>query len=93
MLPTKWITEGYPGVIIEAYNVGIPVVATPMGAIPEIVQDGVTGFLTPVGDAHMLAQTIKKFNVENYICYSAAALNAFVDFNSEIVCDRIKKIL
>lgn len=93
VLPTKWIAEGYPGVIIEAYNVGIPVVATPMGAIPEIVQDGVTGFLTPVGDAHMLAQTIKKFNVENYICYSAAALNAFVDFNSEIVCDRIKKIL
>ena len=48
-------TEGLPLVILEAMSHGIPVVATAVGGIPEILQDGVTGYLHPPGDAATLA--------------------------------------
>ena len=93
ILPTKWGTEGYPGVIIEAYGVGVPVISTPMGAIPEIVEDGKTGFFTPVDDAPALAETIRRFNENNYRQYSENALQAFTDFDYEKTNEMIAKLL
>lgn len=45
LLPSYHYGEGYPGVILEAYAAGIPVVATDWMAIPEIVDAGVSGLL------------------------------------------------
>lgn len=42
--------EGQPRVVLEAYAAGVPVIAHRVGALPELVQDGGTGFLVPVGD-------------------------------------------
>jgi len=39
--------EGLPMTIIEALSVGLPILATPVGGIPEAVQDGVNGRLLP----------------------------------------------
>lgn len=44
--------------IIEAMAMGVPVVATRCGGIPEIVVDGETGFLVERGDSTALAQAI-----------------------------------
>lgn len=52
------LSEGMPAVIIEAGLVGTPTVATAVGAIPEMITDGVTGFLTTSGDSHALAERI-----------------------------------
>ena len=93
ILPTKWGTEGYPGVIIEAYSVGVPVISTPMGAIPEIVEDGKTGFFTPVDDAQALADTIRRFDKDNYQQYSENALQAFSDFDYEKTNKMIAELL
>jgi glycosyltransferase involved in cell wall biosynthesis len=41
--------EGTPNVLLEAQALGLPVVATRTGGIPETVLDGLTGFLCPVG--------------------------------------------
>lgn len=48
-------TEGVPNVLLEAQYLGIPVVATNAGGIPEAIDDGVTGLLYPVGDIHGMA--------------------------------------
>jgi glycosyltransferase involved in cell wall biosynthesis len=51
-------TEMLPMVIIEAMAAGMPVIATPVGAVPDMIEDGVNGFLVPVGDHNMLAERI-----------------------------------
>ena len=51
-------TEGLPNVVLEAFAAGIPVVATAVGGTPEIVEDGVSGYLTPAGDGKALSRQI-----------------------------------
>jgi glycosyltransferase involved in cell wall biosynthesis len=47
--------EAFPGVVLEAMQAGVPVVSTHEGAIPEIVEEGVTGYLVPQKDVGTLA--------------------------------------
>jgi glycosyltransferase involved in cell wall biosynthesis len=51
--------EGGPTVALEAMAVGTPVVATRIGALAEIIEDGVNGRLVPPGDWRALAQAFR----------------------------------
>jgi glycosyltransferase involved in cell wall biosynthesis len=50
--------EGLGTVILDAMYCGKPVAATAAGGIPDVVEDGVTGLLSPVGDAAALGAAI-----------------------------------
>lgn len=50
--------EGLPNAVIEAMSCGLPVVATNVGGIPEIVEDGKTGILVNPKDAESLTKAI-----------------------------------
>jgi len=52
------ISEGIPLTIIEAMAAGLPVVATRVGGLAEMVEDGATGLLAPAGDDKALAGAI-----------------------------------
>lgn len=51
--------EGIPNVVKEAMAMGIPVVSTSHGGIPELVEDGVSGFLVSERDADALADRLR----------------------------------
>jgi glycosyltransferase involved in cell wall biosynthesis len=55
--PTK--EDAFPLVLLEAMQAGLPIVATKVGAIPEIIDDGETGFLIDKNSPSQLAQKIK----------------------------------
>lgn len=54
LLPVAW-PEPFGLVMIEAMACGTPVIAFPHGSVPEIIQDGVTGFLVPDVEAAVRA--------------------------------------
>ena len=47
-----------PLTLLEALAAGLPLLATPVGAVPDLVQEGVNGFLVPVGDVEALAERL-----------------------------------
>ena len=50
--------EGFPRAAMEAAAMGLPVVATDIRGCRQVVDDGVTGRLVPVGDAEALADAV-----------------------------------
>ena len=62
VLPTR--REGFPIVVLEAMASGLPVVATPVGAIPDAIRDGEDGLIIPVGDAGALTEALRRLLVD-----------------------------
>ncbi len=75
--------EGLPLAIIEAEVAGLPVVASSVGGIRELVQDGINGFTVPPQDAQALTQALQKllddvrFRREAGLAARRKALNEF----------------
>jgi glycosyltransferase involved in cell wall biosynthesis len=57
VMPSEWY-EGCPLTIIEAFATGLPVIASRLGTMAEMVTDGVTGRLFPAGDSNALAEAL-----------------------------------
>jgi len=52
--------EGLPLAALEAMQQGVPVVGTRIGGIPEVIKDGINGFLIPPDDVEMLAACLER---------------------------------
>lgn len=56
--------EGFPVSLMEAAACGVPAVATAVGGVAELVDDGVTGLLVPPGDVGALATALRQLAVD-----------------------------
>jgi N-acetyl-alpha-D-glucosaminyl L-malate synthase BshA len=56
LLPSE--TESFGLAALEALSCGVPVVASRAGGLPEVIGDGETGFLAPVGDVAAMARAV-----------------------------------
>jgi glycosyltransferase involved in cell wall biosynthesis len=56
VLTSDW--EGTPNVVLEAMASGLPVVATSVGGVPDVVSDRQTGYLVPQGDVNAIASAL-----------------------------------
>ena len=88
-------TEGLPNIMLEAMACGTPVLATPVGAIPDIIKDGETGFLMENNSQECIAENVIRVlehsNLD--IIVKNARLLVEREFTYEAAVERYRKIL
>jgi len=67
------IAEGTPVTLLEAMASGLPVVSTAVGGVPELVQEGVTGYLVPSDDPAAMAAALARYADDPGLCASHGA--------------------
>jgi glycosyltransferase involved in cell wall biosynthesis len=87
VVPSEWY-ENNPMTIVEAYRFGTPVIGANIGGIPEIINEGETGFLFESRDVESLTNAIQKaksLSDSDYLKMCSNAINfSFENFNEEV---------
>jgi len=86
--------EGGPLAVIEALAMGLPVVATAVGVVPDVVTDGVEGLLVPPRRADLLAEALGRLVVDpaRRSAMAAAALRRADDLEVERTVRRLEEL-
>lgn len=82
LLLTTRYREGYPGIIIEAMSIGMPVITTAVGGIPEIIKDQYNGIFVEQGNIDQIENRIRSINEKSYNTMRINSLKHFQDFFS-----------
>lgn len=85
VMPSIWF-EGFPLVVLEAYATGTPVIASRIGSLAELVDDGVTGLVVDAGDAAGLADRIR-WAVDHPVEMQTMGRNARRRYESRYGCE------
>ena len=88
-------TEGLPNIMLEAMACGTPVLATPVGAIPDVIVDGKTGFIMESNTPECIAENVARVLNSPDLERIAEAGRRFVEenFTFEKAVENWKKIL
>lgn len=96
LFPSYWKGEGFPGIVIDAYIAGLPIIASDWNMNKEVIEDGKTGFIIPTHDVHSLAQKMKEIidgQVDLYKmrCHCAEQAQLY-DYRNVVTKDLLKKL-
>jgi glycosyltransferase involved in cell wall biosynthesis len=85
------VSEGLPISILEAMTTGLPVVATRVGGVPELVEEGVTGFVVPPENPGELARAVNRLLDNPALCLEmgrSAQMKAAREFSATSMQER-----
>lgn len=85
LFPTFYEGEGYPGIILESFSAGVPVIATNWRSIPEIVQNNKNGYLVPPNDPKALNLLLKNMPKDINLIFRKNAEKTFINYDCERV--------
>jgi starch synthase len=85
------IFEGFGLVVLEAMACGVPVIATPNGAAPDIIHDGEDGFIVPIRDSRALAEKLELLSRDRHLLasMSEAAQQTAAQHSWQLYRDRL----
>jgi glycosyltransferase involved in cell wall biosynthesis len=88
-------TEGLPVVLFESGAFAVPVITTPVGAIPELVRDGENGLLVEPGDVEAIADAIARMARDGAARerMGARLREDILEFHPDRVCERVARAL
>jgi glycosyltransferase involved in cell wall biosynthesis len=60
LFPTFWSGEGFPGIVIDAFTAGLPVLASDWNFNSDLIEDGVTGMIIPHQNQQALTEAMRQ---------------------------------
>ena len=94
VLPARWY-ENQPLSVLESYACAVPVVASDLGGLPEIVVPGVTGDLVPANDAASLAAALEPYITDPELAHDhGAAARTIVEeqYSPQVHLTRLQRL-
>lgn len=86
------LQEGCPYVVLEALSLGVPIVGSAVGGVPDLVRDGEDGLLVPPGQPDALARAITRL-IEDPRLLSTFRQNALARRDEFTVCEMADRLL
>lgn len=88
------LSEGMPNAVLEAMSVGLPVIASRVGSVADIVKDGVTGFLVEPRNTAQLAEKISLLSMDKKLRarMSKAALEEIKNYSWQFLVEKLEKV-
>lgn len=91
VFPSEWY-EGFPMTLVEAFSCGLPVIASRLGSMAEIVEDGVTGLHFTPGDSEDLAAKVRSLRDNPGLCRQMG-YNARKEYEAKYTPERNYQLL
>jgi len=94
VLPSRW--EGLPIALLEGMSAGLPVVATNVEGVDEVVEDGEHGFLVPVEDVEELTKAILKLLKDKQLRLkmgAASKAHVLEYYTEDIMCEQYARTM
>ena len=90
------LREGMPHVVLEAMSLGVPVVATAVAGVPEMIEDGRSGLLVPPGDPGLAARAVMRALADGVLARGLAGeakRRVAAEFSLDAMVDRTEACL
>ena len=95
LVPSLW-EEPFGVIILEAMSQGLPVIASKVGGIPDILENEKTGLLVPPGDSLKMAEAVKKL-VDNPSLHETISRNGIKrvqeEYTNELIIEKIENYM